>query len=721
MNILIIHYNTPELTKALVKSINLHTPGCNIYIFDNSDKKPFRMSDENITILDNTQKQYFDFDAWLAQYPEKRRTGNNWGSAKHCKSVEICFDLIPDGFILLDSDVLLKRDISELWDETKPFVGAVEQQSCPKNSELRRLMPFVCYINVPMCRKNGIHYCNDKKMWQLVPDAPDRTYDTGAWFLEDCLSHDLQGTEIAWKHYCVHFGHGSWQKAITVSQKLWLNKHQNLFSVPVPSIALCAIGRLENRYAKEFVGHYKSLGFAKLYIYDNNYDGEEHFEDVIGQEISDGFVEIIDWRNRTNCQTAAYEDCYRNHGKDYDWIAFFDFDEFLLVSDTASSIQSILSTAKDFDCLMLSWQVMTDNDLIHYDPRPLMERFTTPMPNDRCCTYDFPENMHVKSIVRGGLSELKWKNPHVPATELRCCNAKGEEMKQSPFMPIDHDAAFIRHFFTKTIDEWLNIKVKRGYPDKNTDGLRKHAIDKFFQRNDSTEEKLQYIKDWTAKQSNDYTIWVTYHKDSLVDEYKLTEDVHHRLFPVHKPAGGVNINSLNPVYSELVTLWYVWKNQIQSKYIGFNHYRRMFNVSRLPKEGECQVLEIKQFKHRTVYLQYARHHNVKDIDLVLDIIAEKYGKGNPYEKYIRTSYTLLPCCCFLMSWENFDTLCQFLFGILDEFAVRTGCKDNVEAWRQKATRDFNGQNVDYQMRLPGFLAERIISAWIINHLKYYTV
>ena len=90
-------------------------------------------------------------------------------------------------------------------------------------------------------------------------------------------------------------------------------------------VALCAIGRMENRYAKEFVYHYKALGFDRIFIYDNNFGNEEHFEQL------DDIVEIVDWRDKENAQLIAYEDCYARHGNEYDWMAFFDFDEFLIL------------------------------------------------------------------------------------------------------------------------------------------------------------------------------------------------------------------------------------------------------------------------------------------------------------------------------------------------------------------------------------------------------
>lgn len=81
---------------------------------------------------------------------------------------------------------------------------------------------------------------------------------------------------------------------------------------------LCCIGRLENQYIREYVEYYKNLGVTNICIYDNNYDGEEHFEDAIGNYIDDGFVIIKDCRNRKAYQMQAYMDCYKEYGKMYD-------------------------------------------------------------------------------------------------------------------------------------------------------------------------------------------------------------------------------------------------------------------------------------------------------------------------------------------------------------------------------------------------------------------
>jgi len=93
--------------------------------------------------------------------------------------------------------------------------------------------------------------------------------------------------------------------------------------------AICLIAKQENRYIKEFVNYYKKLRINKIFLYDNNdFDGE-HFEDILSKYIKYNFVEIINYRGKYKPQKQAYNHCYINNNKDYNWIAFYDADEYL--------------------------------------------------------------------------------------------------------------------------------------------------------------------------------------------------------------------------------------------------------------------------------------------------------------------------------------------------------------------------------------------------------
>jgi len=248
--------------------------------------------------------------------------------------------------------------------------------------------------------------------------------------------------------------------------------------------AVVAIGRRENMYAREFVEHYLGLGFDHIFILDNNHDGEEHFEDVLGTFIDAGTVSVHDYRNREAVQAQAYNETYRGFHSSYDWMAFFDFDEFLVMKQ--GTVKQWLGTfGRDEDVALVNWMCMTDGGMIYNDGRPLTERFTEPMPYDRCVQRRFPENDHVKSIVRGGLSEVCFTNPHVPATP--------HNPRPSPFRRYDFSAACLKHFTTKTISEWMSNKCQRGVGDRSKEDFDRKYAGRFFMYNERTPEKQAYM------------------------------------------------------------------------------------------------------------------------------------------------------------------------------------------------------------------------------------
>ena len=164
INILIVHYNTPELTECLVKSINKQVKsGCvaNIYIFDNSNERPFTYRQGNIRYIDNTQKQIIDFEKWGENYPDKMEP---FYSSKHCYTVQTFMNMIGEPFILMDSDILLKKDITEFWDENLAFVGGMAG---------KRIVPFICFINPKVMKEYSATYFDDRYTYDLNKDKSE--------------------------------------------------------------------------------------------------------------------------------------------------------------------------------------------------------------------------------------------------------------------------------------------------------------------------------------------------------------------------------------------------------------------------------------------------------------------------------------------------------------------------------------------------------------------
>lgn len=257
---------------------------------------------------------------------------------------------------------------------------------------------------------------------------------------------------------------------------------------------VCCIARLEGKYIKEFVDHYLALGFDKIIVCDNNHDGEDDLE-VLFDYVQNGQVIIEDYHNQVKAQMRAYTDVYAKYGKDCDWILFCDVDEFLIL-EKHKTIQEYLEGKKDYECVLVNWMCMSDNNLIQYENKPMMERFTEPCNKEITVQYAWAENMHVKSIIKGGLKNVVfWGNPHTVSTPILSCNADGIRCDNKPWQPITWDSAYLKHFTTKSLQEYCENKLKKGTADRDYNCFKSTYQFRFFKYNQRTKEKLKWLKD----------------------------------------------------------------------------------------------------------------------------------------------------------------------------------------------------------------------------------
>lgn len=183
---------------------------------------------DGVWVLDNTKGQLIDFEKMLEQFPEKQDlTMNKWGSAKHCKTVDYLWDVFPSGFVLMDPDALVKRDIRDLEDDSKAFVGEVFQDIRFKEYLVPRVLPYLCWFNVPLCRKAGIRYFDGKRNWKLYPGDYTTWYDTGGSFYEDCVDRRLRWKAIKVEDYIEHLGGASYHPLANCEE--WLKNRKYLY------------------------------------------------------------------------------------------------------------------------------------------------------------------------------------------------------------------------------------------------------------------------------------------------------------------------------------------------------------------------------------------------------------------------------------------------------------------------------------------------------------
>ena len=253
-------------------------------------------------------------------------------------------------------------------------------------------------------------------------------------------------------------------------------------------VCLCAVGKNENKYINEFVDHYKNYGIDKIFIYDNNDIDGEKFEEKISKFIKLEFIQIINHRGERGIQKRMYQDCYDKNNKKYNWLIFFDFDEFIHLKKY-NNIKEFLNSKKFIKCnsIYLNFLLHTDNNMKFYDNRSLSERFTETITNKKYCIG--------KSIIKGNLKNIRLTSVHTLGIHKRRCNGFGKfiESKGRRCLIPDYKYNYIDHYYTKSTEEFIN-KINRGSGIYGDNDVVKYAkINDYFSINKFTLEKINLI------------------------------------------------------------------------------------------------------------------------------------------------------------------------------------------------------------------------------------
>ncbi len=177
---------------------------------------------------------------------------------------------------------------------------------------------------------------------------------------------------------------------------------------------------------------------------------------------------------------------------------------------------------------------------------------------------------------------------------------------------------------------------------------------------------------------------------------------------------GENISTLNPYYSELTGLYWVWKNVHTAEYVGLCHYRRYFLTSDnkiMAKPDFIPILEkydaiiSETVKADKPYKEvYAEAHNIHDLEAVGRAIFKLYPDCKPVFDEVLDSTNLYCGNLLVTKKEYFDEYASWLFSVFDE-----------------ASKEIDVSTYDaYHARVYGFLSEQLIYVWIIyKGLSYY--
>lgn len=253
-------------------------------------------------------------------------------------------------------------------------------------------------------------------------------------------------------------------------------------------VAIIAIAKDEDKYIAEWLDYHLSLGFDTIIIADND-------DELALSGYSSDRVVIEDYTKVEGVQPLAYSNLFNKYRRSYDWITFFDIDEFLVIED-GRDVKTWLSSYPDTDVVRLNCKHFTDNNELDVidDNYNVFDRFQTPV--------SVPDlDRFVKSFIR---TDIKLPMPYIYGhgiynNSLVAVDALGNRCDNSR-QKIDrvvHQVAWFNHYRTLTIGEYIRHKYARGGSNRNP-GRYKNWEEYFFQTNERTDEKIAYAQQLLA-------------------------------------------------------------------------------------------------------------------------------------------------------------------------------------------------------------------------------
>lgn len=208
-------------------------------------------------------------------------------------------------------------------------------------------------------------------------------------------------------------------------------------------VALVCIAKNEDNYIQEWIDYHKKVGFDDIFIYQNNWRWSGESENT----------HKINFDGK-NLQIVAYNNFLQSYKDQFDWVAFFDVDEFLVLKKH-KNIKEFLKDYSDFDAVGINWVLFGNNGHTKVDSEySLIKRFTKRQSD---------VNQHIKSIVKMSKNiNMIIHNPTTPWVNTE------KQYKLGPFnVNGSIEIAQINHYFCKTEDEFIE-KINRGKADNPT-------------------------------------------------------------------------------------------------------------------------------------------------------------------------------------------------------------------------------------------------------------
>lgn len=215
-------------------------------------------------------------------------------------------------------------------------------------------------------------------------------------------------------------------------------------------VALICIAKDEDLYLQEWIDFNLKLGFDSIHIYQNDWRflNKKENTKVFFHEFDGKMVEGDD----ISIQKKCYDKFIQDYHNVYEWAAFFDCDEFLVLKKH-NNIKEFISDYSDYKSIAINWVLFGDNNLeFTSEETSVLKRFTKRKSSVsqliKVIAKLEPDLKHHIHFVSNNWVDTNYK---LGPTLFSICesNSFGSD-----------DVAQLNHYFVKTYHEW-SLKRKR--------------------------------------------------------------------------------------------------------------------------------------------------------------------------------------------------------------------------------------------------------------------
>lgn len=205
-----------------------------------------------------------------------------------------------------------------------------------------------------------------------------------------------------------------------------------------------------------------------------------------------------------------------------------------------------------------------------------------------------------------------------------------------------------------------------------------------------------------------------------------------------------NISDRNSTFCELTAQYWIWKNDLDSDYLGLFHYRRYLNLQKVfstPSDKNESMYGMREISSFTSNFQTDLGLNpdnienvVEDADIILPLPwdVSKLGYKNIYQHYVKSKYhhkrdidktrTIIKEI-YPDYLDDFDSVMESSVGIwTNMFIFKKEYFNKYSKWlfdilfELEKNLDISYYDVQ-EKRVFGYLSERLINVWLVNLMR----